>query len=458
MGDGLFMSATQILPRDSDENSGSTHKGNLRTKSQLTAPDLFNSGAKIPAVYQNGIRPIANSHVNSKIPNLVDALDPQQIDMINRFVSYAEITKDETSENTMRSLGISISNTENEEIKITIGSRFFSDNATSTSQDGEPPAVLIVTKPDNTTIIAETVRHSADAVSTRILDSKSGNIFFEANYRILPNGNFAVNAPVSIAELDSATSLNDLNLAAWSVFEVFYRRSKSVKEQESKDDRKLQAGKPSTMCINHDLFCTSPFGGKFTFWVWVPCKGTFEIDVKDCCLDHDIGWWCARSPFEKIAADGFVAACFARKIIAFVSNKTPWYCGGGFTGSIIGLAQALLFSNLIFYGLLPFYPREGRVGGGFVQGDPDSTSCLCGGNVPTIKCDENQSDPTKWLCPKPYCTKCAWDFDIDSGGNISNCVMSADRLDLPCCPGLPEDVPNLDTNLCAKPVKARRLW
>ncbi|MFA7325052.1 MAG: hypothetical protein WC121_00160 [Candidatus Kapaibacterium sp.] len=182
----------------------------------------------------------------------------------------------------------------------------------------------------------------------------------------------------------------------WITLQNIYKEKKSNKKSNkiqehkpqriSKNDCKERFGIDSEcMCINHDMGCSAEpvitRGGKLKFWY--PCAGSFDVDVYDCCFNHDVALWCS-SGIETAALLGVrLITCFEEKIIEKYLEESSALC------SFFWLP--LLVSKLVFLPTLlsPFFGIivDLFTGAEFRNSDgAHSDSCLCGGDLPTACC------------------------------------------------------------------------
>lgn len=233
-------------------------------------------------------------------------------------------------------------------------------------------------------------------------------------------------------------SVSVITLSRWLALQNLYAKSekypsykkekekiypKEIKESECKEKYGIDS---ECMCINHDMGCSAITSQSGNLQLWTPCLGKFEVDIFDCCYEHDIDLWCSSDGFEVITY-GFepssygakLISCFESKIVAKYTYLSPFYCE--------------LFELPVLWLVLLGIPNilSGLIGIG-LQGSPErrnidgknSKSCLCGGDVPTVCCggfsgvcnDEccnkvelcsNKVDKTRGegCTPKPKCGK-----------------------------------------------------
>lgn len=151
----------------------------------------------------------------------------------------------------------------------------------------------------------------------------------------------------------------------------------------------------------HDGVCSAiARDGRIRFW-W-PCAGTFEFDVLDCCQEHDKRLYCITSIAEFIDAQTAFAACVIYKMwragMEEMANGTwlqqgcAWLGGAQsftiFSIGLFGLGVAALpvLGIHVLYNNWQYYNYDGS----------HNVSCLCGGDVPTLRCDCR--DPTNRAC------------------------------------------------------------
>ncbi len=248
----------------------------------------------------------------------------------------------------------------------------------------------------------------------------------------------------------------------------------------------------NTLCITHDLICSQDLEPLLTFTQngtsvtrYVPCVGEVNINILDCCKQHDVSLWCASSTLEAGAANAAVIQCIASKIISATQDaygqSNDWWCKlkkvfvGIWDGivaiaaelinaivAIIGEALALAL-EIVTDGLAPQDWIDWLQGtGGFVVSPvllnldgQNSQSCLCGGTVPTTQCSQQSLDangnlpdgspginPCRDVCKEmgkaEDCYPCGWVCDYDDAGNLTGNhfdtgMDNADQGN--CCPG-----------------------
>ncbi len=200
---------------------------------------------------------------------------------------------------------------------------------------------------------------------------------------------------------------------------------------------------PQTLCITHDLVCSNiSFLGlnliSFTqnqtsVQQQVPCLGEINVNVEDCCKQHDVSIWCSQTENDLAAANLAVIACITAKVIAarqeaFWSIKWTWgtflckltnsvvelfsdivdVAGGVLLeiltalADLVGEALATVL-GLLSLGQVPQSLLQSILGTSEAILSPDlwdydgshAQSCLCRGTVPTTQCSE-QSLECQW--------------------------------------------------------------
>ncbi|MEI8133510.1 MAG: hypothetical protein WCH46_00365 [bacterium] len=245
-----------------------------------------------------------------------------------------------------------------------------------------------------------------------------------------------------------------------------------------------------SMCINHDMVCTNEpflktmgivFDNGSTIERNVVCYGALNIDVLDCCKQHDIGFWCAKSILEASLANFSVIGCITNKVNA---AETMAYSGGNLLckianffksvwDTIKGVVSELVETLATLIGELLYVVSVGideliyalslfsiKIPGSWFDllnqtfsGVADSLanfdgrnsdSCLCGGRVPTTICS-SQGTGTKDECRdiciemgyrEEGCYPCSWKCTYDAKGNPTGRVFDrSPNVGMPCCPG-----------------------
>lgn len=178
-------------------------------------------------------------------------------------------------------------------------------------------------------------------------------------------------------------------------------------------------------CFGHDYKCSPPSSDKIK--VNIPFCG-FEVDISDCCKQHDIDLWCGAGLPNGIIQDvAFSAAylawytyvnakfgaCITSKLYSAASNL-PFYCFIGY-GIILGLTFGIIAGYIYFLGvevgsiynileLSTYMPWDDR----------HRSSCLCDGAEPTYLCNSCRN-----LCYErglsANCVRCKWDCNYKDG-------------------------------------------
>ncbi len=296
--------------------------------------------------------------------------------------------------------------------------------------------------------------------------------------------------------IDPILPMEILNTISWASYYLATSYVEKIQRKVDERNTPLSIFRPSitpqgfdangTKCIEHDLFCSDlPIGLKFnnnhTTKTWyVPCVGEIEIDVSDCCRDHDIDLWCAPTQDWASWANVVVIACITNKI-SFDSqyrySEANWWCK--FKRAILNLFSdivgvllsviavvwelvgevvraALKVVDYVIQGLsignlsIPESWYDGltnafafmnpkRVGYDKDNAGINLDSCLCGGSRPTSECGNACRD----LCaefPKygepPKCFKCNWRCEYKEDGTpLPRIFDRGTDASLPCCPG-----------------------
>lgn len=170
------------------------------------------------------------------------------------------------------------------------------------------------------------------------------------------------------------------------------------------------AGHPDCPCEDNNTSCIAHYphndecsglgeGGSGPFninrvKVLVLCAGTQWVDVRHCCRDHDRSLWCTplanRGAMVQIINLQFWG-CLAVSVANYVTNNVPWYCGGAVVGAITGAAQGTLIGAAAWLGVTIW--TNGQLIGDdncYISAGHELNSCLCGGDVQTLKCDTKE--------------------------------------------------------------------
>ncbi len=165
-----------------------------------------------------------------------------------------------------------------------------------------------------------------------------------------------------------------------------------------------ESGSP-TLCIPHDLVCTVPSwiipdGQHLSLW-WPPV-GHVEIDLSQCCLQHDISWWCSQTAFEVANANAKVSSCIAAALYDATNEACDKLSCGGFwrffcqsavdlckiaaalTTGVLDIVEWLLVDIGLGAAAIAVYMKDHLQY--FDLCGCHQNSCLCGGTQPTIQC------------------------------------------------------------------------
>ncbi|MBL7997533.1 MAG: hypothetical protein JNL32_02730 [Candidatus Kapabacteria bacterium] len=226
------------------------------------------------------------------------------------------------------------------------------------------------------------------------------------------------------------------------------------------------------MCISHNLRCSLPGKGQDLItrdgrmYLWSTCSGSIEINVLECCKQHDVDLWCSESrslisdPFQDInfkkifdfllalgagsvggslaspflvrylrsllgryigtdgllsaefahktarAADFKVVDCVYRSVIDQAYGKVKSYCPWDY---VIVSEQILLGSNIADIITLGAWALHDKSLLGLDGRNRES--CLCGGSRPTTRCNpdnpDNLRDRVDGVLPEPCRDLCA---------------------------------------------------
>lgn len=153
-------------------------------------------------------------------------------------------------------------------------------------------------------------------------------------------------------------------------------------------------------CISHDMNCT--FIGNVVHARFFGYS--FEINIRDCCVKHDVQMWCgpcnpntAKAELQEMNWN--LARCVFDKIYTAIFQGMPWYLGGVLTGAAYGLivatvtfvlvfaaVQLATFASLVLLGNQDQYPLFGQ----------NRDSCLCGGTRQTNDCTTGENLCTRY--------------------------------------------------------------
>ena len=201
--------------------------------------------------------------------------------------------------------------------------------------------------------------------------------------------------------------------------------------------------------LSHDLQCTIPtalavllglvsisipLNGKFG--VWVPTLGVQWVDVFECCRAHDVALWCSNSRDSTLrrsarSADFDVVGCFFAKL-------KDVFTRGGFFEDIFNLSYFT-----VVYGWVFSLAALGSQLSGYAHDESllnldhrNDGSCLCGGNNPTVLCDDQCRDLCREMGKSQNCGDCSWACDYDKETGIARGYkLLPPKNGRPCCPG-----------------------
>lgn len=262
---------------------------------------------------------------------------------------------------------------------------------------------------------------------------------------------------------------------------------------------------PQTLCITHDLVCSNiSFLGlnliSFTqnqtsVQQQVPCLGEINVNVEDCCKQHDVSIWCSQTENDLAAANLAVIACITAKVIAarqeaFWSIKWTWgtflckltnsvvelfsdivdVAGGVLLeiltalADLVGEALATVL-GLLSLGQVPQSLLQSILGTSEAILSPDlwdydgshAQSCLCRGTVPTTQCSEQSLDangnlpdgspginPCRDVCKEmgkaENCFNCGWICN-----DLGQPIWTEAPTGQSCCPGTGTDCGNTES-------------
>lgn len=235
--------------------------------------------------------------------------------------------------------------------------------------------------------VVSKVNNLNNSVNISIIDVGKNKKYLDQTFRFKSN-------ETNIEKYEESIVIH--TFARWIALQNNYKKKKpskksnKIQEQEpkkiSRKDCKENYGFDSEcMCINHDMGCTAEpiitLGGKLKLLFF--CAGFFEVDVYECCFNHDVALWCS-SGLEASALLGVsLITCFEEKIIDKYIEESSSLCA--FFG--LPLLMSLLVSWPIvlspFIGIVMHFSTGSEYRN---KDNSNSDSCLCGGDLPTVCC------------------------------------------------------------------------
>ncbi len=181
-----------------------------------------------------------------------------------------------------------------------------------------------------------------------------------------------------------------------------------------------------TIGFAHDNICS--FGSSNGVWkFWWPCAGDFEVNLDNCCKLHDQKLFCAENEADRILVDWAFCHCIMTELIRRGEEEMSWWCEWLF------LPLLVVFAGL---GLGTIADVAFLIWGFTYSGDyvnfseRNLSSCLCGGDKPTLMCNTDPTNPNNYLCGYDNCCRHASGQIIHRNGKP---CLKADSL-LPPCP------------------------
>lgn len=128
--------------------------------------------------------------------------------------------------------------------------------------------------------------------------------------------------------------------------------------------------------------------------VTVPCSDNYWVDLRHCCKDHDRSLWCTPRATRGLMVQWInfeFFGCVSGTIAAHIMNNVPWYCGGKIVGAIFGAAEGLIVGGGAWLAVT-VWTNSQLIGGDncYISAGKELNSCLCGGNVQTLRCDTKE--------------------------------------------------------------------
>ncbi len=186
----------------------------------------------------------------------------------------------------------------------------------------------------------------------------------------------------------------------WSAFGAYFASIQMAAAADADCEYCPQENTPCTAYYPHDDIC-SGFGsggsGPFNInkvRINVPCYGNIWVDLIACCITHDRQLWCTQMSTRGISAQGInfgFFGCVLGTITTEVMSKVPWYCGGALVGLLAGASQGLVVATSAYI-VVTFITNGQLIGGDmcYISMGDELNSCMCGGNVRTIRCRDHK--------------------------------------------------------------------
>lgn len=284
-------------------------------------------------------------------------------------------------------------------------------------------------------------------------DDQNLNLFFQKNnYR--GGWSFYNKYNNTVHQIPSNSSLYDFAVASSIAHQIFIVNKHKLLAENNLGAQAPQGDDAGSKkyCVDHNLVCDVV--GNTLLLPVLFC--VIRVNILDCCIKHDLDLWCGIkssnteeiiSRYAEINQD--VASCIADKIFNTLKNDTPWYCGGSITGSIFGVAWAVVGAILGYIGTLIMSPKGDKL---FPKDGRNDGSCLCKGTGSTYQCyGEGQPYNTcENLCKKFNRPETCYDCkkkcvykdgrlvevqrDFGPTGNSENCCVDTTEKCLGDCP------------------------
>jgi hypothetical protein len=288
-----------------------------------------------------------------------------------------------------------------------------------------------------------------DKIITDIIDINQNITLTSINFKMFKKDLYFL--PNS-TEYFPITNIESLSIAMGVIFvsnEFVKNKISTINEVLTKSKKTILSpiqNEINNLCISHDMACSFPgitLEGKINWYF--PCAGSFSINVLDCCKDHDINLWCAKTFIDIENANHIVIQCVADAIYNKTLSEMPFFCKVTF-GAVYTFLHYIILNSLV-HSLSPYLSLKFYLGKSqYVNLDGShNDSCLCGGTKATFCCDSSKNPDyckttngnLKNLC-KEKCFPCSWKCKYDSEGNPIDKVMMKDPTNkLSCCAGTP---------------------
>ncbi len=259
---------------------------------------------------------------------------------------------------------------------------------------------------------------------TQIIDNNQ-SLYLDIIYENDPSGGWTLNMPSPLNSITVQSevpfdAISGITAVMWLSLQMINSRKLSLKNDRINKGESLHEVR--YRCFQHDYLCTFSFGESTIItldgrlYLWFPCGGEVEINVLDCCQQHDIDLWCSETRYpDAWLADAKVIACVVGKVLSKITAYN-------FICDIINVAFFLSYYSdlvsLFFVGSL----ASPALYSGNVLGlnGRNRNTCLCGGREPVALCTDECRDICKERGLPVDCVPCQWRCEYRNGIPLNN--------------------------------------